>query len=142
MNDPTYDYVDEKFPVVGYETANENVVFSGSLENTYHETVLYHSTGPSASKSHGTPGVSEGAGAHIYDDASVQLLPAGSTTSSGHPVYEDPTLSQVYYSRNGTESTHDDVAIVNIYKKERVVLINLGHLNKHYCIVCTLNHFQ
>ena len=116
MNDPTYDYVDEKFPVVGYETANENVIFSGSLENTYHEAVLYHSTGLRASKSHGTPGVSERAGAHIYDDASMQLLPAG-YTSSGHPICEDPTLSQVYYSRSGTESTHDDVAIVPVFVK-------------------------
>ena len=97
MNDPTYDYVDEKFPAVGYKAANENIIFSGSLENTYHEAVLYHSTGPSASEAHGTPGgISDGPGAHIYDDASVQLLPAGST-SSGHPgpIYEDPTLSQV-----------------------------------------------
>ena len=92
MNDPTYDYVDEKFPTVGYEAANENVIFSGKLEDKYHEAVLYHSTGPSASQAAHTR-VSGSAGAHIYDDASVHLLPG--TTSSDHPIYEDPTLSQV-----------------------------------------------
>jgi hypothetical protein len=86
VNDPTYDYVDEKFPTVGYEAAGGNVIFSG---DTYHEAVLYHSVGPSASKA-------EGAGAHIYDDASFSLLPGDE--SSNHPIYEDPTLSQVKYN--------------------------------------------
>jgi hypothetical protein len=84
VNDPTYDYVDEKFPTVGYEAAGGNIVFSG---DTYHEGVLYHSVGPNAS-------IAEGAGAHIYDDASVNLLPGNE--SFNHPIYEDPTLSQVY----------------------------------------------
>ena len=89
MNEPTYDYVDEKFPMVGYEAANGNIIFSG---DTDHEAVLYHSVGPSASKT-------EGAGTHIYDDASVELLPGDK--SSNHPIYEDPTLSQVCKSSDG-----------------------------------------
>ena len=92
MNDPTYDYVDDKFPSVGYEAANGNIIFSGKLEDTYHEAILYHSTGPSASEA-AQAGASEGAGAHIYDDASVQLLPG--TKSSDYPIYEDLTLSEV-----------------------------------------------
>ena len=92
MNDPTYDYVDEKFPTVGYRAASKNIVFSGKLEETYHEAMLYHSTGPSASQAAHT-GISGSASAHIYDDASVHLLPG--TTLSDHPIYEDPTLSQV-----------------------------------------------
>ena len=99
MNDPTYDYVDEKFPTVGYEAASENIIFGGKLEDTYHEAVLYHSTGPSASRAQAAhTGVSEGAGAHIYDDASVHLLPG--TTLSDHPIYEDPTLSQVLLTKD------------------------------------------
>jgi hypothetical protein len=82
VNDPTYDYVDEKLPIVGYEAAGGNVVFSGDT------AVLYHSVGPNASKA---AGVSEGAGAHIYDDASVDIILPG----ADHPVYEDPTLSEV-----------------------------------------------
>jgi hypothetical protein len=84
VNDPTYDYVDEKLPIVGYEAAGGNVVFSGDT------AVLYHSVGPNASKA---SGVSEGAGAHIYDDASVDILPGAE--SSNHPVYEVPILSEV-----------------------------------------------
>ncbi len=84
--------MDEKFSTVGYEAASENIVFSGKREesDTYHETVLYHSTGPSISQAL-LMGVSE-AGANIYDSASVHLLP-GATLAD--PVYEDPTLSQV-----------------------------------------------
>ena len=95
VNEPTYDYVDEKFPTVGYEAANGNIIFSGKLDDTYHDAVLYHSVGPNASNA----GDSEGPGAHIYDDASVQLLPGDK--SSNHPIYEDPTLSQVCRSSDG-----------------------------------------
>ena len=95
VNEPTYDYVDEKFPTVGYEAANGNIIFSGKLDDTYREAVLYHSVGPNASSAGG----SKGAGVHIYDNASVELLPGDK--SSNHPIYEDPTLSQVCRSSDG-----------------------------------------
>ena len=75
--------------MVGYEAANGNIIFSGKLDDTHREAVLYHSVGPNASNA----GDSEGAGAHIYDNTSVQVLPGDK--SSNHPIYEDPTLSPV-----------------------------------------------
>ena len=88
--------MDEKFQAVEYEAASENIVFDGKKGDTYHETVLYHSTGPSTSQSVRT-GFPVG-GAHIYDDASVHLLPEDGQARSLDPVYEDPNLSQVCYT--------------------------------------------
>ena len=86
-NDSSYEYVGE---VVGYTATSDNVVVSGRREDAYHESVLYHSNGPSTSQLASTihAGSSE-RGAHMYDDASVQML------QHSDPIYEDPDLSQV-----------------------------------------------
>lgn len=103
MNDPTYDYVDDQAPTISYKRASD-IIFSEKGDDAYHETVLYHSSGPSASKALHT-GFSDSTrpGAHIYDDASVQVLLGGSgqPASSVDPLYEDPLLFQVamHYSQ-------------------------------------------
>ncbi len=98
MNDPTYDYVDDEAPTVSYKKCSENITFNEKKDYTYHETVLYHSSGPSTALG-GHTGFSDfsRAGAHIYDDASVHILPGGSSqAASMDPVYEDPVVSQVF----------------------------------------------
>ena len=85
---PCYDYVDDSLPTVKFKAASGNVIINHGKggEEMYHETVLYHSVGPSISEPD----------ANVYeDDVLYQLPEAGQNRSTGH-VYEDPTLSQVY----------------------------------------------
>lgn len=98
MNDPTYDYVDENLPTIRYRVTSESIIFNEKKledDTCYHETVLYHSSGPNTAQGVHSE-YSEAAGAHIYDDASVHVLPEGSgQVTSMNPVYEDPVISQV-----------------------------------------------
>ena len=96
VNDPTYDYVDDQAPTTSYKRASD-IIFNGKGDDAYHETALYHSSGPSASKAlHAGFSDLTRPGAHIYDDASIQVLPGGSDQAASiDPLYEDPVVSQV-----------------------------------------------
>ena len=76
MNDPTYDYVEEKFPTVEY------TVLIGDKNGK-----AYHEAGPSTSN--------KTTGAHVYEVDVLYHQPNTSQVRSKDPVYEDPSVSQV-----------------------------------------------
>ena len=81
MNDPTYDYVEEKFPAVEDTVSGEKVLIDDKNGKAYHKA------GPSTSN--------KTTGAHVYEVDVLYHQPNTSQVWSKDPVYEDPSVSQV-----------------------------------------------
>ena len=98
MNNITYDYVDENISSVKYRPSSERFDINRVDEDNgnYHETVVYHSTGPKTTTLDKPP-ISDNS-EHIYerDDYLYHELD-GAVPREMHPLYEDPTLSQVCF---------------------------------------------
>ena len=97
VSDPNYEYVDDStgFPAVKFKAASGNVIINHGIGDgeMYHETVLYHSVGPSTSRAR----AASKAEANIYeDDVLYQLPEAGQPSRSIGNVYEAPALIQVF----------------------------------------------
>ena len=97
-NGARYEHVDKTFSSVKYNPSSEKVMINGIDEDNgnYHETVLYHSTGPKTSTLE-KPHISDNS-EHIYEDDSLyHELGGADVPGAMHPLYEDPTLSQVCF---------------------------------------------
>ena len=89
----TYDYIEETFPSVKYNPGSERIAINGSKEDggLYHDTVMYHSAGPSiAAQADSLKKVDYDE--HIYED---DTFLSSLKQDLGDPIYEDTSLSQV-----------------------------------------------
>ena len=97
MNDPTYDYVEDKFPAVEYTVSGEKVLTGDNGR-------AYHKSGPSTSNKT----VSD-TGAHMYEVDVLYHQPNTSQIWSKDPVYEDPSVSLVCLQQCHREPSNYEV---------------------------------